>query len=157
MLSEALNELRDTFAIYGFTGYTKERVDFYIVKAFSESYDRRVQQRISGLTPGSNTREGAAIRHATSKLRVREERTKILILLNDSQPFDEGYQGDYALADTRMAISEAKKHGIRPFCLTITKNNRHLRELYSRNSWVVINDITKLPEKITRIYQRLTA
>lgn len=156
MLSEALNELRDTFAIYGFTGYTKDLVDFYMVKDFSETYSRRIKQRISGLTPGTNTREGAAIRHATTKLKAREEKTKILIMLNDSQPFDEGYQGDYAIADTRMAISEAKKYGIKPFCLTITKNSRHLKELYSHNSWVVIDDITKLPERITKIYQKLT-
>ena len=156
ILSEALNELRDTFAIYGFTGYTKDQVDFYMVKDFSETYSKRIKQRISGLTPGTNTREGAAIRHATTKLKGREEKTKILIMLNDSQPFDEGYQGDYAIADTRKAISEAKRYGIKPFCLTITKNSRHLKELYTHNSWVIINDIAKLPEKITKIYQRLT-
>jgi len=156
MLSEALNELRDTFGIYGFTGFTRDRVDFFIVKDFSETYDKRIQQRISALAAGTNTREGAAIRHVTSKLKIREEKTKILILLNDSQPFDEGYRGDYAIADTRMAILEAKKYGIKPFCLTITKNNRNLRELYAHSSWAVIADITKLPEKITKIYQKLT-
>jgi len=156
MLSEALNELKDTFAIYGFTGYTKDRIDFYTVKDFQEPYDKRIKQRISGLAAGSNTREGAAIRHVTSKLKPREERSKILILLNDSQPFDEGYHGDYAIADTRMALFEAKKSGVKPFSLTITRNSRHLKELYSHNSWVVIDDIAKLPEKITRIYQKLT-
>ncbi|MEE8400408.1 MAG: hypothetical protein V3S89_15460, partial [Desulfobacterales bacterium] len=92
----------------------------------------------------------------TAKLRIREERTRILILLNDSQPFDEGYMADYAIADTRMALYEAKKYGIKPFCMTITKNSRNLRELYSHNSWVVIDDICKLPERITKIYRKLT-
>lgn len=156
MLSEALNELKDTFAIYGFTGYSRDKVDFYIVKDFEENYNERIKQRISGLTADANTREGAAIRHVTSKLRIREEKTRILILLNDSQPFDEGYTGDYAIADTRMALYEAKKYGIKPFCLTITKNSRNLKELYSHNSWVVIDDICKLPERITKIYRKLT-
>ena len=156
MLSEALSELRDTFGIFGFTGYTKDRVDFYIIKDFAEVYDAAIKQRISGLTPGFNTREGAAIRHVTSKLKVREEKTRILILLNDSQPFDEGYLAEYAIADTRKAIYEAKRDGIKPFCLTTAKDNPNLKELYSHNSWVVIDDVTKLPEKITRIYRKLT-
>jgi len=156
MFSEALHELRDAFAIYGFTGYSRSQVDFFIVKDFAEIYNRNIQRRISGLTAGTNTREGAAIRHVTSKLKLREEKTKILLLLNDSQPFDEGYNGIYAIADTRKALFEAKKYGIRPFCLTITKNRRNLKALYSHNSWAVIDDVAKLPEKITRIYQKLT-
>ena len=39
-----------------------------------------------------------------SKLRISEEKTKVLILLSDGKPLDRDYFGNYAIEDTRMAL-----------------------------------------------------
>ena len=40
-INEALKELGDAFAIYGFSGYERDNVAFYIIKDFEEPYDQK--------------------------------------------------------------------------------------------------------------------
>jgi len=157
LMSEALEELGDIFAIYGFSGHGRDNVVFYIVKDFDEPYDQRVQRKISTMTNEQSTRIAPAIRHTTTKLRRREERTKMLVLLSDGKPLDLDYYGTYAIEDTRMALKEAQRYGIKSFCITVDrKAAEYLPRMYANSRWVVIDDIAKLPDKITRIYKRFT-
>ena len=157
VMSEALEELGDAFAIYGFSGYGRDNVVFYTVKDFEDLYDQCVQSRISILTNEQSTRIAPAIRHTTTKLRRREEKTKLLILLSDGKPLDHDYHGDYAIEDTRMALREAQRYGIKSFCITVDRQAaKYLPRMYANSRWVVIDDVLKLPDKITRIYRLFT-
>jgi len=158
IMSEALHEVGDAFAIYGFSGNNRDNVDFYRIKDFDDSYDDRVKKRISAIEDRFENRDGTAIRHTIGKLRRRPERTKLLILLSDGKPVDKEYSGAYAIEDTRMALKEAQRFGIRTFCITVDKSApEYLPRMYSHSSWTVIDDVARLPEKITRIYRMLTA
>ncbi len=157
VMSEALEELGDAFAIYGFSGYGRDNVVFYTVKDFEDLYDQKVQSSISILTNEQSTRIAPAIRHTTTKLRRREEKTKLLILLSDGKPLDHDYHGDYAIEDTRMALREAQRYGIKSFCITVDRHAaKYLPRMYANSRWVVIDDVLKLPDKITRIYRLFT-
>ena len=157
LMSEALKELGDAFAIYGFSGYGRDNVMFYIIKDFEDSYDRRVQCKISTMTNKQSTRVAPAIRHTTTKLRRREEKTKMLILLSDGKPLDRDYHGNYAIEDTRMALREAQRYGVKSFCITVDREAaEYLPRMYADSRWVVIDDVLKLPDKIMRIYKRFT-
>ncbi len=156
LMSEALKELGDAFAIYGFSGYGRDNVVFYVIKDFEEAYEG-VQHRISAIRSNRSTRIAPAIRHTASKLRSREERTKIIILLSDGKPLDRDYYGSYAIEDTRMALKEAQRYGIKSFCITVDRESaEYLPRMYADSRWVVIDDVSKLPDKITRIYRRFT-
>jgi nitric oxide reductase NorD protein len=158
IMSEALHEVGDAFAVYGFSGNNRDNVDFYRIKDFDDSYDDRVKKRISAIEDRFENRDGTAIRHTIGKLRRRPERTKLLILLSDGKPVDKEYSGAYAIEDTRMALKEAQRFGIRTFCITVDKSApEYLPRMYSHSSWTVIDDVARLPEKITRIYRMLTA
>nr|MBP9635548.1 VWA domain-containing protein [Nitrospira sp.] len=103
-------------------------------------------------------RDGAAIRHATSKLLARQAKTRILVVISDGRPLDDGYKDDYSLEDTRMALREARASGIDPVCITIDKQaDPYLRRMYGDVRYVVIDRVEGLPEKLPRIYHRLTA
>ena len=157
LMSEALAELGDAFAIYGFSGYGRDNVMFYIIKDFEDSYDRRVQCKISTMTNKQSTRVAPAIRHTTTKLRRRAEKTKMLILLSDGKPLDRDYHGNYAIEDTRMALREAQRYGVKSFCITVDREAaEYLPRMYADSRWVVIDDVLKLPDKIMRIYKRFT-
>ncbi len=157
LMSEALKELGDAFAIFGFSGYGREHVMFYIIKEFEELYDLKVHCKISVMTNKQSTRIAPAIRHTTTKLRRREEKTKLLILLSDGKPLDQDYYGSYAIEDTRMALKEAQRYGIKSFCITVDREAaEYLPRMYADSRWVVIDDVLKLPDKITRIYKRFT-
>ncbi len=158
IMSEALHEVGDAFAIYGFSGDNRDNVDFYRIKDFDDAYDDKAKKRISAIEDRFENRAGAAIRHTISKLRRRQERTKLMILLSDGKPVDKEYSGTYAIEDTRMALKEAQHFGIKTFCITVDKTAaEYLPRMYSHSSWTVIDDVVKLPEKITRSYRMLTA
>ncbi|MRR18056.1 MAG: VWA domain-containing protein, partial [Deltaproteobacteria bacterium] len=97
IMSEALHEVGDAFAIYGFSGDNRDNVDFYRIKDFDDSYDEKTKKRISAIEDRFENRDGTAIRHTISKLRRRPERTKLMILLSDGKPVDKEYSGTYAI------------------------------------------------------------
>jgi len=91
---------------------------------------------------------GVAIRHLT----------KLLIILSDGKPDDyDGYRGDYGIEDTRQALIVAKRDGIHPFCVTIdTEARDNLPHMYGAVNWALVEDVKKLPLKVSGIYRRLT-
>ncbi len=158
LLCEALETLGDRYAIYGFSGMTRKRCEVYRVKHFDDPYDDEVRARISGIRPKDYTRMGVTIRHLTSLLNEVEARTKLLITLSDGKPDDyDTYRGAYGIEDTRMALIEAKRSGIHPFCITIdTEARDYLPHMYGAVNYAVIDEVRKLPLKVSDIYRRLT-
>lgn len=158
LMAEALEALGDRYAVYGFSGMTRNRCDLYRVKGFDEPYAESVKRRIAGIEPKDYTRMGPFIRHATKLLRSIEARTRLLITLSDGKPEDwDAYKGDYGIEDTRKALLEAREQGIHPFCITIDKEAQsYLPHMYGEVSYIFIDDVRKLPNRITEIYRRLT-
>jgi nitric oxide reductase NorD protein len=158
LLAEALEILGDRYAIYGFSGMTRNRCELYRVKSFEEPYSELVKGRLAGITPQDYTRMGVTIRHLTRLLSEVEARTKLLVTLSDGKPDDwDGYRGDYGIEDTRQALIEAKRAGIHPFCITIdTEARDYLPHMYGAVNWALVDDVKKLPLKVSDIYRRLT-
>jgi len=158
LLCQALEILGDQYAIYGFSGMTRNRCEVYRVKTFEQSYDKEVRAAIGGLRPRDYTRMGVTIRHLTQILNRIEAKTRIMITLSDGKPDDyDGYRGDYGIEDTRQALLEARYTGIHPFCITIdTEAGDYLPHMYGPASFVVVHDVKKLPLKVADIYRRLT-
>lgn len=160
LLAEALEILGDRYAIYGFSGMTRKRCEIFRIKRFDEPYSDKVRQRITGITPQDYTRMGAAIRHLTGLLENVDARTKLLITLSDGKPDDysDHYRGDYGIEDTRQALIEAHRAGVKPFCITIDHEARdYLPHMYGSVNWTLVDDVSRLPLKVTDIYRRLTS
>ncbi len=159
LLAESLETLGDRYAIYGFSGMTRKRCELYRIKRFDEPYTDMVRARISGITPQDYTRMGVTIRHLSKLLNGVDARTKLLITLSDGKPDDyDGYRGTYGIEDTRKALIEAKRDGIHPFCITIdTEAREYLPHMYGAVNYVLVDDVRKLPLKVSDIYRRLTS
>ncbi len=158
LLCESLELLGDRYAIYGFSGMTRKRCEVYKVKGFDDLYDAEVKARISGIRPKDYTRMGVTIRHLSKLLNEVEARTRLLITLSDGKPDDyDSYRGAYGIEDTRQALIEAKRDGIHPFCITIdTEARDYLPHMYGAVNYAVIDEVRKLPLKVSDIYRRLT-
>ena len=160
LMAEALEEIGDTYAIYGFSGQGKENVEFYHVKSFVERLSPTVKGRIGAIEPKRSTRMGTAIRHALEKLKDVACRVKLLVLLSDGFPQDMDYGSDrrsitYGLRDTMMALREAERAGVLTFCLTVDKaGHDYLREMCEASRYLVLEDVTSLPTELPKIYQR---
>ena len=158
LLSEALEAIGDQFAMYAYSGQGRNRVDFIVVKDFDDPIGGKTAHRLGGVAPLHQNRDGAAIRHATQKLLARQVKTRLLVLISDGRPLDDGYKDDYSLEDTKMALREARMKGVEPFCITIDRDaDQYVRRMYGDVRYMVIDCIEGLPEKLPRIYHRLTA
>ena len=162
LLMQALDAIGDAYGIYGFSGYGRDGVDFYVVKDLAERFDSRIKRRLDRVTPRHATRMGAAIRHAVRKLAPHAAATKILLLLSDGRPQDRGYsrqgtQKAYAVHDTHMALTESRAQGITPFCLTVDKaGHDYLQAMCGDIGYEVLDDIATLPARLPMLYQALT-
>ena len=162
LLIRALEAIGDQYGIYGFSGYGRENVEFYSVKALEEPFSDRVIKRIDGITPLHATRMGPAIRHALAKLDATSAKTKVLFLISDGRPQDRGYsregaEKEYAVQDTHMALLEAKAKGIIPFLLTVDRaGHDYMKEMCGDLPYEVLADIELLPKRLPQLYSRLT-
>jgi nitric oxide reductase NorD protein len=159
LLCEALELLGDCYAIYGFSGITRKRCELFRIKPFDEPYSDEVRARIAGIRPQEYTRMGFALRHMTRLLNQVEAKTRVLITLSDGRPDDyfDVYRGAYGIEDTRMALLEAVRTGIHPFCITLDREAReYLPHMYGAARFVIVDDVRQLPVKVTDIYRRLT-
>lgn len=158
LLCEALEVLGDRYAIYGFSGMTRKRCEVYRIKRFEEPYSDLVRGRIAGIKPRDYTRMGVTIRHLTHIIGQIDARTRVLITLSDGKPDDyDGYRGEYGIEDTRQALIEAKHAGIHPFCITIDRSAMdYLPHMYGAVNYTVVEDVRKLPARVSDIYRRLT-
>ena len=159
LLCEALEQLQDRYAIYGFSGMTRKRCELFSIKRFDECYDDTVAARISGIAPQDYTRMGVAIRHLSELLTQVEARSKLLVTLSDGRPEDyTDYRGQYGIEDTRQALFEARRSGIHSFCITIDEQaSEYLPHMYGAANYTVVRDIRRLPMKVSDIYRRLTS
>ena len=158
LFSEALNATGDRFALHGFSSRNRSHIRFYNIKGFNENYDDKTRGHIDAIRPGYYTRMGAAIRHATALLNKEKTSQKLLLILTDGKPNDlDKYEGRYGIEDTRMAVIEAEKLGLRPFCVTIDEQAEdYLPYLFGSRSFVLIKNAAELPKKLPLLYLRLT-
>jgi hypothetical protein len=162
LMMDALEAIGDRYGVYGFSGHGRDNVEFYVIKDLDEEFSLDIARRFGRIGPLHATRMGPAIRHAIAKLRPQETRSKFLFLISDGRPQDRGYSQEgaekgYALHDTRMALIEARREGIHPFCLTVDKDgNDYLRTMMDDFSYEVLADVSLLPLRLPQLYRRLT-
>ena len=162
LMMDALESIGDRYGIYGFSGHGRDNVEFYVIKDIAEDFNLEIAKRFGRINPLHATRMGPAIRHVTAKLRQEQTRAKFLFLISDGRPQDRGYSQEdseksYAVQDTRMALIEARREGLHPFCLTVDKEgNDYLRAMMDDFSYEVLADVTLLPRRLPQLYKRLT-
>lgn len=157
LFCEALRVVGDSFAIAGFSGTGRLGVDYHLVKEFDEPLDDTVRNRINAVAPQRSTRMGAAVRHAAACLEKIPAKVRLLIILSDGFPNDTGYKREYAIEDTRKAISEARSKNLFTRAITVNiSGDRRLDDLYGGFRHNVISDVRELPDKLLRIYGAVT-
>ena len=161
VMSAALEKLGDSYGIYGFSGYGRDCVEFFVAKEAGEPFTRRTLQAIASMKPKRSTRMGPAIRHATEKLIASGNALKLLIILSDGFPQDSDYgpkRGDheYGVQDTAVALKEAQAKGVDYFCVTVDKSGHdYLRRMCADSRYLILDEIEALPEVLSGVYRTL--
>jgi Mg-chelatase subunit ChlD len=119
-LALTLEELGDRVAVYGFRSYGRGSVHLLALKPFAQRFGAGERARLNRLQPCGYTRLGAGIRHAGGVLAEQAGTPhRLLLVLSDGFPYDDGYESHYAEADARKALEELRADGVACLCLSI--------------------------------------
>ncbi|MDE0692864.1 MAG: hypothetical protein OXI55_11585 [Gammaproteobacteria bacterium] len=161
-MSGALEAIGDQYGIYGFSGYGRDCVEFFVAKELGQAYDRNVLEALAAMTPKRSTRMGPAIRHAVRKLEAAGTALKVLMIVSDGFPQDCDYgpergEHEYGVQDTAKALREAEAAGIETFCVTVDRSGHdYLRRMCPEDRYMVIEESHQLPEALEKAYRQLT-
>lgn len=162
LMCDALGQLGDRHAVYGFSGTGRKNVQFVVAKQFDDRTSPTTWSSLAAMKPMAYTRMGPAIRHATARLAAEESQTKILLVISDGYPQDIDYGDDrrdreYGILDTARALEEARVVGVDPFCVTIDPaGHDYLRTMCPDDRYLVIDDVAALPDELAKLYLTLT-
>ncbi|HLA33404.1 MAG TPA: VWA domain-containing protein, partial [Rhodocyclaceae bacterium] len=158
LFGEALTASGDRFGMYGFSSLKRSHVRFHTLKEFDAPLDAIARGRIAAIRPGYYTRMGAALRHATALLARQPATVRLLLILSDGKPHDiDVYEGRYGIEDTRMSAIEARRKGVRPFCVTIDREGAdYLPHIFGPTGYTVLRKPEELPLRLPLLYAQLT-
>ncbi|MEY2334768.1 VWA domain-containing protein [Acidithiobacillus ferrianus] len=158
LFGEALGEVGDAFALYGFASKYHDEVVLYPIKRFADKFDARVRALLGGLSGRLATRMGAAIRHSTWRLSESPGQRRLLLILSDGRPadYDDGGDVRYLQEDTRMAVKEAQDLGVHAFCVSLDpRGGEYLPRVFGPGHYLVLPHLDSLPARLPEIYLRL--
>ena len=158
LFAESLSQTRDRFALYGFSSRQRHAVSMVELKRFDESFNANIRSRIEQIKPAFYTRMGAAIRQSSALLAKEKSRERLLLILTDGKPNDNDYyEGRYGIEDTRYALGEARKQGLRPFCVTVDQTAEdYLPHIFGKHSFTIVKRPAELPRRLALLYAQLT-
>jgi nitric oxide reductase NorD protein len=119
-LALTLEDLGDRVAVYGFRSHGRSAVHLPAIKPFGQRSSARSRARLNQLQPAGYTRLGAGIRGAGEILKTGAGTpNRLLVVLSDGFPYDDGYEARYAEADAHKALEELRTDGVACLCLSI--------------------------------------
>jgi Mg-chelatase subunit ChlD len=119
-IAATLEDLGDRVAVYAIRSEGRHAVHLPAAKTFDQRFGAISKARLNQLHPSGYTRLGAAIRGGGEILK-REAGTpnRLLLVLSDGFPYDDGYEGRYAEADAHRALEELRTDGVACLCLSL--------------------------------------
>lgn len=118
-----------------------------------DSVDRMDRYRLMDMSARCCNRDGAALRFVADKLYRHESEVKLLIIICDGQPNDDGYSGTAAEADLRGIKLEYARKGVHIHAAAIGDDRDNIERIYG-NGFLDITDLNQLPIILTDLIKR---
>lgn len=137
--------------IVGHTASSRH-VDLYSYADFN-SVDRQDRYRLMDMSARCCNRDGAALRYVAEKLAKQNAEIKLLMIISDGQPNDDGYSGSAAEADLRGIKVEFSRKGVDLYAAAIGDDKENIERIYG-SGFLDITDLNQLPILLTNIIAR---
>lgn len=159
-LAVTLEELGDRVAVYAFRSQGRHAVHLPAIKTFDQSFGAVGRARLNQLEPASYTRLGAGIRGAGEVLK-NEAGTpnRLLLVLSDGFPYDDGYEGRYAEADAHKALEELRADGVACLCLSLGSSTESdvLERVFGSASFASAPTLAELSPQMDELFMSALA
>ena len=157
LLAWTVEQLGDPLAIAGFHSNTRHDVRYLHIKGFGEHFGDAAKGRMAAMQAGYSTRMGAALRHAAHTLAAQKADTRLLLVLTDGRPADvDVADATLLVQDARQAVKELAALGITSYCINLdAAADSYVRDVFGKQ-YTVVDRIASLPEKLPRLFMRLT-
>ena len=155
-LVDTLAILGDRVAAFAFRSMGRASVSYTVLKTFDEPFGSLTMSRIGGVEPAGYTRFGAAIRHGAHLLTTHGGTPhRLLVVISDGFPYDDGYEGRHAEADVSKALEEARTAGVGCLCLNFgsTTASDVSARIYGATAHAVAPDIDALAPSMLRLFR----
>jgi len=159
VLGQGLAALGDRFAVCGFSSNGREKCEYLTFKSFDDRWSGDAVGRVMAAWPRSSTRIGPALRHSGYLLSLQPARQRLIIVVTDGKPTDQGYDPNtrYAQHDVRMACEENARNDVHTFGISTEENSlADMEIMFPRRRFVILPSIAQLPRLLPQFYLRLT-
>ena len=154
-LAATLEELGDRVAVYAFRSKGRHAVHLPAIKTFEQRFGALPRARLNQLQPSGYTRLGAAIRGAGEILKTEAgTQNRLLLVISDGHPYDDGYEGRYAEADARKALEELRGDGVACLCLSLgaTTESDALERVFGAASHAHADTLADLSPRMDELF-----
>lgn len=154
-LATTLEELGDRVGVYGFRSRGRSAVQLLAIKPFGQRFGTNGRVQLNQLEPAGFTRMGAAIRHAGELLKSDAGTpNRLLLVLSDGFPYDDGYESRYAEADTHRSLQELRNDGVACLCLSIgaTTASETLSRVFGAASHASARTLAELSPRMDALF-----
>ncbi|MFI6772474.1 nitric oxide reductase activation protein NorD [Nocardia sp. NPDC050412] len=154
-LAVTLEELGDRVAVYAFRSQGRHAVHLPAIKTFGQRFGAVGRARLNQLQPSNYTRLGAGIRGAGEILKTEAgTENRLLVVLSDGFPYDDGYEGRYAEADAHKALEELRADGVGCLCLSIgaTTGTDALERVFGSVSYASAATLSELSPRMDEFF-----
>lgn len=117
------------------------------------SVDKKDRYRLMDMSARYCNRDGAALRYVADKLSKQHSDVKMLFIICDGQPNDDGYSGTAAEADLRGIKQEYSRKGVQIFAAAIGDDRANIERIYGAG-YLDITDLNQLPVMLTQLIAR---
>lgn len=118
-----------------------------------DTYDKNNRYRLMDMSARDCNRDGAALRFVAEKLSKQISEVKILMIICDGQPNDDGYTGSAAEADLRGIKLEYARKGVKIYAAAIGDDRPRIERIYG-DGYLDITNLNELPVMLTNLIVR---
>ena len=159
-LGSTLDSLGDAVAMMGFHSWGRGLAQIVRIKGHDERWSLRVAQRLRSLEPFGYTRIGAAIRHGHHVLNTNIRLpNRLLILVTDGIAYDQDYELEYAAADARKALAEARSAGTACVAMSVGGGAavKELAKVFGGGNILAIDEVAQVSGRIRAVCRHALA
>lgn len=148
ILSEMCEQLNIPFEVFGHTAICGS-VHLNCYKNF-DAPKKSDKYRLAQVTATFANRDGAAILYATDRLKLRNEKNKLFIIISDGQPADSGYIGQEAKADLKCIYNKLVSDGIDVVAAAIGADKEVIHQIYGR-AFLDVSNLSIMPVTFAKL------